>query len=273
MHLAATLRNMGPQSTAETLRRCATAAEQAGLESIWVVDHIAIPPEDSEGSGGRYVDPLTTLAWLAGGTGRIRLGVGVLVLPYRPALPTVKQIASLQELSGERLILGAGVGWMAPEFRALAVPRSRRGRITDEVLDCLNRCFGADEVVVNGQRLLFKPRPRKPPVLVGGGPPHALRRAARHGDGWLPMALPPEKLARHMATYREFCAEEGRAPGPATVMGGLPLGDRQAAVDTLAAYAEAGADRFVHGGRYADASEFERRVEPLAVLQEMVQAL
>ena len=273
MHLAATLRNMGAQSTPETLRRCAAAAEEAGLESIWVVDHIAIPPEDSAGSGGRYVDPLTTLAWLAGCTRRIRLGVGVLVLPYRSPLPTVKQIASLQELSGERVILGAGVGWMAAEFRALAVPRSRRGRIADDVLECLNRCFAADEVSLNGQRLLFKPRPRKPPVLIGGGAPHALRRAARHGDGWLPMALPPRKLAKHMATYRAFCAEEGRAPGPATVMGALPLDDPQAAAETLAAYAEAGAERFVHGGRYADAGEFESRVERLAALHETAKAL
>ena len=273
MHLGATLRNMGVQSTPKILRRCALAAERAGLESIWVVDHIAIPPEDSEGSGGRYVDPLMALAWLAGATERIRLGVGVLVLPYRSALPTAKQIASLQELSGERLILGAGVGWMPAEFRALGVARQRRGRITDDVLECLNRCFAADEVELNGQRMLFKPRPRKPPVLIGGGPPHALRRAARYGDGWLPMGLAPQKLAKHLATYREFCAEEGRPPGPATVMGGLPLNDREAAADTLAAYAEAGADRFVHGGRYADADEFENRLEPLASLQELAKTL
>ena len=116
MRVGVTIRNMGPQSTAKTMARCATAAEAAGLESAWVVDHIAIPPDDAEGSGGRYADPLTALAWLAGVTQRIQLGVGVLVLPYRAALPTVKQIASIQELSGERLILGVGVGWMPAEF-------------------------------------------------------------------------------------------------------------------------------------------------------------
>ena len=266
MHLGVTLRNMGEQSTPAVLRECAAFAESAGLESAWVVDHIAIPPEDAEGSGGRYVDPLIALAWLAGATKRIRLGVGVLVLPYRAALPTVKQIASLQELSGERLVLGAGVGWMAAEFRALGVQRSARGAITDETLDLLNRCFASDDASHNGQRFLFKPRPRKPPVLIGGGPPHALQRAARYGDGWLPMALRPEKLAKHMATYRELCAAQGRTPGAATVMGALPIDDPSAAAEAIAAYEAAGAERFVFGGRYANVDEFKARVERLAAL-------
>ncbi len=266
MHLGTTIRNMGDQSTPELMGRCAECAEEAGLESVWVVDHLAIPPDDAEGSGGRYVDPLIALAWLAGATRRIRLGVGVLVLPYRPALPTVKQIGSLQELSGERLILGAAVGWMAPEFRALGVDRSQRGRLTDAVLDLLNRCFAGDEVTENGQAFLFRPRPRKPPVLIGGGPPHALRRAARYGDGWLPMALPPEKLARHMATYRAFCEEAGRDPGPATVMGGLPLEDPVAAAERLAEYEEAGAERFVQGMRYDGIDAYRAVLERLAGL-------
>ena len=266
MRLGATVRNMGAQSTPDAMARCAGAAEAAGLESLWVVDHIAIPPDDAEGSDGRYVDPLIALAWLAGATAHIRLGVGVLVLPYRPPLPTVKQLASLQELSGERLIIGAGVGWMRPEFRALGVPRTERGARTDATLELLNQCFATDVVAQHGQRFLFRPRPAKPPVLIGGGPPHALRRAARHGDGWLPMGLPPEKLAKHMGTYRAFCGEVGREPGPATVMGALPLDDPGAAKELLAAYAAAGANRFVHGGRYADVDDFERRVDALAKL-------
>ena len=86
MELGVTLRNMGAQSEASVILRCAQLAEGAGLDSLWITDHIAIPPDDAEGSGGRYVEPLITLAWIAGATERIRLGTGVLILPYRGAL-------------------------------------------------------------------------------------------------------------------------------------------------------------------------------------------
>ena len=159
MRLGITLRNMGAESTPSIMGECAQIAEQAGLDSVWVVDHIAIPPDDAEGSGGRYLDPLTSLAWLAGRTERIGLGVGVLILPYRPPLPTAKAIATVQELSGERMILGAGVGWMQPEFDALGVDRTRRGKDTDAMLGFLQDCFANDEVEANGQPFLFKPLP------------------------------------------------------------------------------------------------------------------
>ena len=113
MHIGLMIRNMGDQSTREIMAGAALAAEEREFESIWVVDHIAIPPEDSEGSGGRYVDILSSLAWLAGLTSTINLGSGVLIAPYREILPTAKQIASIQELSGNRLLLGIGLGgWM-----------------------------------------------------------------------------------------------------------------------------------------------------------------
>ena len=178
MHIGVTVRNMGDQSTPAIMGACAAAAEAAGLESAWVVDHIAIPPEEAEGSNGRYVDPLIALAWLAGATRDIRLGVGTLVLPYRPALPVAKQIASIQELSDERLLLGVGIGWMEAEFRALGVERRRRGRISDEILAFIRACFDNDIATANGQPFLFRPRPARPPIYVGGAAPHALRRAA-----------------------------------------------------------------------------------------------
>ena len=109
MHIGLMIRNMGEQSTREIMAGAALAAEEREFESIWVVDHIAIPPEDSEGSGGRYVDILTSLAWLAGVTSTINLGSGVLIAPYREILPTAKQVASIQELSGNRLLLGIGL--------------------------------------------------------------------------------------------------------------------------------------------------------------------
>jgi alkanesulfonate monooxygenase SsuD/methylene tetrahydromethanopterin reductase-like flavin-dependent oxidoreductase (luciferase family) len=121
------LRNMGPQSTRPLIADAARAAEQAGIDDLWVADHLALAPEESEGSEGRYVEPLATLAFLAGITERVALAVGVLIVPYRPALLTAKWIASIQELSAGRLILGVGVGWMEKEFRALGVdPRDAR---------------------------------------------------------------------------------------------------------------------------------------------------
>ncbi len=266
MKLGAVVRTMGPQSTRETVLACALAAEAAGLDEIWVPDHVAIPPDDAEGSGGRYLDPLATLAFLAAATERIGLGTGVLILPYRPPLPTAKWVATIQELSQGRLRLGVGVGWMRPEFEALGVDRSRRGAITDETLEFLLRCFASDEVEANGQPFLFLPRPARPPIFVGGAPPHALERAARLADGWMPMGGSPDELAVHARRLRELADAQGRPAPEVVVMTGLPQGE--AARDAALALRDAGATRLVIGSRYADAAQFQRDAERLAGLRE-----
>src|SRR6266851_8952303 len=138
------IRNMGPQSNRTTIRACARLAEQAGFDAIFFSDHLCIPPDQTEGSGGRYLDVLATVAYVAGATDKIRLGISVLVLPYRPAVLTAKQVATIQELSGERMILGVGVGWMRREFEALGVQKRMRGRITDETLAVFHHLFAAD---------------------------------------------------------------------------------------------------------------------------------
>lgn len=264
MHIGVGLRNMGDQSAPATMGACARAAEDAGMESVWVTDHIAIPPDDAEGSGGRYVEPLIALAWVAGATRTIGLGVGVLILPYRTSpLLFAKQTASVQELSGGRLLLGVGVGWMEAEFRALGVDRRRRGRISDETLAFLRECFDQDEVTANGQPFLFRPRPACPPIYIGGAAPHALRRAARYGDGWFPTGMTPEQLPEVRAQYAEFCAAEGRSVGEIMVMGRLPSNDAGAAGQYLADFAHAGASRFVLSGRYADSDEYRRTLDVL----------
>ncbi|MDH3684915.1 MAG: TIGR03619 family F420-dependent LLM class oxidoreductase [Myxococcales bacterium] len=264
------LRNMGPQSTAETLAAGARAAEAAGIDDLWVTDHLAIPPDDAEGSGGRYLDPLATLAWLAGCTERIGLGTGVLNLPYRPPLPTAKAVATVQELSGGRLRLGIGVGWMRPEFRALGVDRGRRGALTDEMLAFLGECFAADEVTANGQTFLFKPRPPRPPIFVGGAPPHALARAARHGDGWMPMGGDPAALPEPIAELRSRFADAGRAEPEVVCMTGLPLGDVTASAGQLAAFRDVGVTRVAAGGRYDDADGFARLVDGMSAARERI---
>ncbi|MEM7080425.1 MAG: TIGR03619 family F420-dependent LLM class oxidoreductase [Pseudomonadota bacterium] len=265
MKLGVTLRNMGPQSSPSTMRECALAAEAAGFESIWITDHIAIPPDDAQGSGGRYTDTLTTLAWLAAATERIALGSGVLILPYRPALPTAKQIATVQELSGERLLLGVGIGWMDAEFRALGLDRHQRGRVSDELLAYLRRCFGDEVMTAHDQDFLFLPRPKCPPILIGGRAPHALRRAVNYGDGWLPMAQEPGQLAAPIQQYRQMLEEAGKI-GAVTVMSGLPQGT-DAALEKLEAFAQLGVERLVVGMRYDDVSAYRDQLGAITELK------
>src|SRR5215469_2207419 len=198
MKFGIAIRNMGPQSTMPTIKACALAAERLAFDALFVSDHLCIPPDQTEGSEGRYLDVLATLAFLAGATERIRLGISVLVVPYRPAVLTAKQLATIQELSGERIILGVGVGWMKPEFDALGVNKSQRGSITDETLRVIRHLFSHDAAAYQGELVsfpafVFSPRPARPLIWIGGNSKSAIGRVMEFGDGWHPM-LPAEKL-------------------------------------------------------------------------------
>ena len=258
MKLGIYLRNMGPQSTRSLIADAARAAEEAGVDDLWVADHLALPPEESEGSDGRYVEPLAALAFLAGITERVALAVGVLVVPYRPALLTAKWIASLQELSGERLILGVGVGWLDKEFRALGVDPRRRGAITDATLAFLHACFAADEVEANGQTFLFRPRPPRPPIIVGGAPPHAIRRAVRFGEGWMATGAHSQVLEAGIAQLREGMAAAGKPAPEIVLLQSLPVEDDKRLASRLGELAALGVTRLAHRWRYRDAEEVAR---------------
>jgi len=266
MDIGVTLRNMGPQSSLATLLDCAKTADEFGFESLWITDHIAIPPDDAQGSGGRYLDPLITLSFLAGVTDSIKLGTGVLILPYRPPLPTAKQIATLQELSSERLLLGVGIGWMDAEFRALGIDRQQRGKASDETLEFIHRCFEKDVVSANGQEFIFQPSPRRPPIYVGGRAPHALERAARFGDGWLPMGGDPEQLSGDITEYRRLCLEAVKPVGTVSLMRPLPLDDVAQCEELLAAYSAMGVKRLVCAIRYENADEYRAALTKLVEL-------
>lgn len=263
MKLGLYLRNMGPQSTRETLIQCARHAEDAGIDDLWVADHIAIHPDRAEGSGGRYVDPLATLAFLAGVTSKINLGPGVLVMPYRPPLATAKWVASIQELSGGRLLFGAGVGWMDSEFHVVGEKRSHRGRVTDERLSYLLRCFDNDEMRENGERFLFLPRPKRPPIYIGGAPEYALDRVVRFGEGWMPMRMGPEKLKPHIDDLCARMRAAGKAAPEVAPMSLLDLHDPSALADKLNAFSQAGATRVIYAWRYVDGKEFMQAVDTL----------
>ncbi len=261
------IRNMGPKSTRATMRECAAVAERLGFDAIFVSDHLCIPPDDAEGSGGRYLDVLATLAWLAGATERIRLGVSVLVLPYRPAVLTAKQVATIQELSGGRMILGAGVGWMRREFEALGVEKRMRGRISNETLRVIRHLFAHDAEGYAGELVrfppfVFAPRPPCPPIWIGGNGAPALERAAEFGDGWHPM-LPAERLGAAVAELKAKLRARGRNDEfEIVVRRGLPLEDPTAARGRLGAEAAAGATYFILDlGRYADARLFAAQAE------------
>lgn len=264
MKIGINIRVMGPQSSRESIAALLRQAEQIGIESAWIVDHIAIPPDDAEGSGGRYLDPLTTLAWMAGQTQTIKIGTSVLILPYRPKLPTAKAIATIQELSGERLLLGVGVGWMEPEFRALGIDRGRRGAITDDTLSFLRECFENEVVTLNGQPLIFKPRPARPPIYIGGSAPHAIERAIALGDGWLPMGR-VSKLAPQIADYKQRSADQTGKTGEVVTFGNATdqLAELQ---DMLGEYEAAGIDRVILGRQYETPDDWKPAFEVIEQL-------
>jgi probable F420-dependent oxidoreductase len=266
MKYAIAIRNMGPQSTRETIRACARTAEQLGFDAIFVSDHLCIPPDETEGSGGRYLDVLATLAFLAGATERIRLGVSVLVLPYRPAVLTAKQVATIQELSGERMILGVGVGWMKREFEALGVDKRLRGRMSDETLRVLRHLFtmaptAYDGDLVSFPAFVFEPKPKCPPIWIGGNGEPAIGRVLEFGDGWHPM-LPADKLKPAVAALKHKLAAKGRHEVEIVVRRGFRLDDIAAARAKIAVERDAGATYFIYDlGRYESEREFATQAD------------
>jgi probable F420-dependent oxidoreductase len=267
MKFAIAIRNMGPQSSRATIRACARIAEQVGFDALFVSDHLCIPPDQTEGSGGRYLDVLATLAFLAGATEKIRLGVSVLVVPYRPAVLTAKQVATIQELSGERLILGVGVGWMKPEFTALGADIRKRGAITNETLAVIHHLFSAevpgayDGPLVQFPSFVFQPRPKRPPIWIGGSGPSAMNRVLKFGDGWHPM-LPATELKVKVEELIARARAAGRPDPEIVVRRGFRLDDLDAARAKVAAEHDAGATYFILDlGRYPDEASFAKSAE------------
>lgn len=268
MQLGLLLRNSGPPATTEFIAECARAGDASGIDHLWVLDHIAIPPAESEGSGGRYVDALATLAYVAGITSRVGLGTSVLVVPYRPAIATANWVAAIQELSHGRLNLGIGAGWMAAEFTVAEVALSERGRITNDTLAVLHECFANDVLSYRGQEFIFSPRPARPPILVGGQGKHAMQRIVDYGDGWMPTIGDPDKLREPM---RELCGrmQAANKPAPSLIpLTRLELDDIGAAAEHLNQLADVGATGVEHAARYETVDEFKRIAARLLEVRE-----
>jgi len=186
-----------------TLARRARAAEAAGFESLWVGDHIALPTDAPDPADEPRLEAVVALAHLAAVTSTIRLGFGVIVLPQRQPVLLAKQIASVDVLSGGRLIVGFGVGYVEAEFRAMGVELAGRGARADEYLEAMLALwdepipeFAGEHVSFSG--VMSRPLPAQrphPPIVIGGHAPAALRRAERFGSGWFGWELSPEQVA------------------------------------------------------------------------------
>jgi len=273
MRISTNIRNWGDGSEADTLLDCVRAAEEGGISTVWVNERLSTPagrgwkPQD----GGRYLDPLMTLAFLASATKRISLGTGVLNVPYRLPFQLVKQVATLQDLSAGRLRLGVGVGWYETEFQVLGVPFTERGKRTDDALALLYDAFCNDTLTVNGAELPVLPRPARPPIYVGGSSRAALRRAIRFGDGWIAAGKTPEELVAPMADLKSFAEEAGKSTPTVIAMKTLPLDDIDAAIALAGAYADAGVEEIVHADGYPNAESYRRRIE--ALVERVIPAL
>jgi probable F420-dependent oxidoreductase len=223
----------------------------------------------------RCYDPLLTLTWAAAFTKRVGLGTSVLVLPMRHPLPLAKELATLQNLSEGRLILGAGVGWMAAEFAALGVPFRERGRRMDEGIAMMRAVWGEDPVsfrarhipaVIEDMRML--PQPVKPiPIWIGGSSEAALARAARL-DGWHGSRLAPEEAAPFVRRLREQRPERDFTISLRYGWGGK---DNAALGARLAAYGEAGVDHVLVEPAERALEDWLRAVEWIARAAEGIQ--
>jgi alkanesulfonate monooxygenase SsuD/methylene tetrahydromethanopterin reductase-like flavin-dependent oxidoreductase (luciferase family) len=206
VRLGVNVPNFGPGTDPDVLRRWALTVEGLGFDLLMVSDHVAVTPDVAEQYPAPFYEPFTTLAWLAGLTGRIRLGTTVLILPYRHPLLTARMAANLNDLSGGRLVLGVGVGWARQEFDALGVPFRERGRLTDLHLLAM-RAAWADAEDYRGGPV---------PVWIGGNSDAALRRAVRLGDAWHPLRFTTGWLAGGLDRMKVIAAGLGR-PQPALV--------------------------------------------------------
>ena len=288
----------GPLAKPDQVLRIATKADALGYASIFVTDHVVLPSSMARsvypysptgqlpgGAAQDYLEPLAMLGCLAHATSRARLGTSVLVIPYRHPVVTAKMLATLDRLSGGRLILGAGVGWLREEFEALgAPPFEARGAVTDEYVRLMRAAWTTDPVTFEGRWASVRavhalPKPVQPggiPVWIGGHTDAAVRRAATLGDGWHPIGmrppamLPPEAYAAAVRRLHTWAQGAGRDPKSITLSLRVPMdvrakglkppaGDRpmfQGTADQVIAdirsYAAVGVTHFVFDFTHAD---------------------
>jgi len=210
----------GPKATRESIVANARLAEELGFHSVWATDRILIPRAAPSGypysqargavafrADRRWLEPITTLSFAAAVTDTVMLGTNVLVLPYRQPFVLAQEVASLDHLSGGRLLLGVGVGWMREEFHALGIDPSTRGARTDEWITLMRELWSdrhAFALPAGGGRTVA------PPILIGGNSAAAFRRVARLGDGWVGVDLDPVETEVATAAIIHEATRRGR---------------------------------------------------------------
>jgi probable F420-dependent oxidoreductase len=249
--------NTGPLAEGPTAIACARAIEAAGFDSVWTVEHALVPvgyestyPYARSGKmpGGETVaipDPLVWLSFVAAATERLLLGTGIVILPQRNPAIAAKEVATLDRLSGGRLRLGVGVGWLEEEFDALGVPFAGRGKRLDAYVAAMRALWTGEEVDLDDgyhrwSRAVSLPTPTNGavPIVVGGHTEAAAKRAGRLGDGFFPGKGTPEQLRSLIELMRRTAEDHGRDPDAIEVTAGTPaLGgdDPMGAVQEMAA--------------------------------------
>ncbi|WP_370617777.1 LLM class F420-dependent oxidoreductase [Mumia sp. Pv 4-285] len=200
-----------------------THAEQVGFDSLWFGDHVVLPRAEADVFGNAYLDVFPLLGHVAALTDRITLGTNVLVTPYRNPIVTAKEVATVDQLSAGRLVLGIGVGHVRGEFDALGVPFDERGRRTDEYLEAMRVLWEQDCATYQGRWVSFRdvcpltrPVQQPLPILVGGDGPRSMRRALQHGAGWAPGQGTVDQLEHKIDQLRAMASDAG-APCPPVV--------------------------------------------------------
>ena len=267
MRLGVHLPQWGRAASPASISTAAASAEAQGWDDVWVSDHIAVPDVPLAPPAFLF-EPVITLTWAAAATTTVGLGTSVMVLPLRHPVHLAKELASLDQFSGGRLIVGGGAGWLEQEFDALGVPFADRGRRSDEVIDVLRACWGAeDPVTFHGHYhhfhgLKVRPKPaHRIPVWVGGASAPALRRAVQRGDGWHGQVTPEASvaLAAHLRAERP---DEDFTLSMRVDWDGLITPEDQIRHE-YAAYAGAGVQHLVVVPKQADPGEWTRSVDEL----------
>lgn len=259
----------------EGLARVARAAEAAGFESAWTGEHVVLPdpqvPPSPVAPEGRMLDPAVALAFAAAHTSTLKLGTGIIILPQRNPLVLAKELASVDVVSGGRLIFGVGVGYLKPEFDALGIPMEDRGTRTLEYIEAMRAIWSTDKAAYSGKYVSFEgvsanPKPVQaggPPVVMGGHTVAAWRKSVTHCQGWYGFALDHDGVAKNLEGLAAAAAKHERPAG----LGRLEISvTPRGRVDraSLDRFAELGVDRLVLIQRGEDADSICNWIEETA---------